>query len=387
MKKYRDNILIVDDNESIRTTLQFILMDNNYNVESVENGKEAIEKVKEKFFNIAILDYRLPDVDGVILGKNIREINNDIEVIILTGKASLESAVDAMRKGLYDYLIKPVDPENLIKTIDNALKKQYLIMENKRLLWELKKSNKELERLNNFKDGLISIVSHDLRSPITSLKGFNKIFLDGYVGKLTEKQREIIEMENNSIDTMMEIINNVLDTRQIDAGKFEMKKKLIDIKNEVIIPVVKRVTPQINEKKLKVDINCEEDLPKVNLDCGRISQVIQNLLQNAIKFTSENGKIDVNILRTEKEQLEVQVKDTGRGISVKDLDFIFEAFYTKDDNKKNGPASGRGLGLAICKQIIKAHNGTIWAESKGEGKGSIFIFIIPISDAKNIKGE
>lgn len=371
-------VIIADDEESIRTTLEFILQDNGYHVESVSNGSDIIKKVREKFFNIAILDYKLPDTDGVSLGREIRDITPYTELIILTGKATLESAIKAVKEDIYEYLTKPIDPDKLIEVINGALNKQQLIIENRRLMWELKKSNKELEKLNKFKDGLISMISHDLRSPISSLKGFNDAFLKGYVGELTEEQKEIIQTENETIDVMIELINSILDMRQIEAGKLKMNKEPADIKKDIYEPVLKRLKPSFEERNIKVKTECEKDLPEVYIDKARISQVIQNLVQNAVKFTPRGGEIILGASKTKGNQIELSVRDTGKGISKDSINSIFEIFYTESKGDSNRNRMGRGLGLAICKEIIKAHDGTIWAESEGKGKGSTFFVVLPI---------
>ncbi len=380
MPEEKIRILVVDDDESIRKRLTFILLDRKFNVETASNGENALKKVGVQFFNIAVLDYRLPDMDGVILGKNIKRISTETEVIILSGRATLESAISAIKENIYDYLTKPVDPDKLIEVINSALKKQRLILENNMLLWELKMSNKKLERLNKFKDGVISMISHDLRSPINSIKAFNYSLLEGYTGKLNKEQREIIKTEDESIDIMMELINNLLDMRQIEAGELKMKKEPVDMVRTVIKPVIRILAPQINERKLNVNVNCEENLPLVNMDASRISQVVRNLLQNAIKFTPKEGRIEINLTKTENQQVELQVKDTGKGIQKEFLDTIFEVFYTEDDSTKVREKTGRGLGLAICKEIMRAHSGLIWAESEGLGFGSTFILVLPIKE-------
>lgn len=378
MQKDNIKILIADDEEKIRTTLEFILQDQNFKVEAMGSGEEALEKANEQFFNVAVLDYRLPDIDGILVGKNIKAINSDTEIVILTGQASLESAIKAVEEDFYDYLTKPVDVDKLIKVINGALEKQSLILENRNLFRELKKSNEQLEKLNMFKDGLISMISHDLRSPISSLKGFNYALMEGYVGELTGEQKEVIKRENDAIEMVMELTNNLLDMRQIEAGELQMKKEFTDMERDVIKPVMEKLDPQIIKKKLNVNVVCEENLPKVKLDAGRIFHVAQNLVQNAIKFTPENRSIGLNLLKAMGNQVELRVSDTGKGIPEKFLNSIFDVFYA--DYNGTGEKTGRGMGLAISKEIVKAHNGSIWAESEGVGKGSTFIVILPVDD-------
>lgn len=376
-------VLIVDDSITSRKVIAAILKtDPKFAMEEAENSKEAIEWIKKKGFNIAIVDYALPDKDGIALTRNIKELNNDIQIIILTGHPSIESAMKAVKEDIYDYLTKPVEPDRFIEVINNALEKQHLLMENKRLLWELKKTNVELGKLDKFKSGLIAMMSNDLIPPINLINAFNTSLLEGKAGELTQEQREIVKTEAEAINAMVGLMDNLVDIRQIEAGELQIKKKLSDIKKTVIQPVIKRLTPQINKNKIKININYEKNLPEVNMDTGKISQVMQNLLQNAIKFNSENGNIDVMVSVSDN-HMKVSITDDGKGIHRDLLNKVFEIFYTSDtsgiDRDRKEPA-GRGMGLAICREIINAHGGKILAESKGEGEGSTFIFIIPINE-------
>ncbi len=374
-------ILVVDDEESIRTMLSYILEEEGLIVDTVHNGIKALEKIKYVEYHVAILDYKLPDTNGVDLAREIKRENKNIEVIILTGRATIESAIKAVKENVFDYLLKPVKPENLIKVIEGALEKQHLIKKNQELIWELRKKNKELERLNAFKGNLISMISHDLRSPISSLKGFNESFLQGFLGEITPQQRDIIETENRVIETMMELINSLLDMQQLESGNLIMKKKQCCIVKDVIEPVIERISVLAKEKKIKLSTDFEKDIPKVLADPPKMAQVVQNILQNALKFTPEGGSVKVKAQKNDDGNIEVSVRDSGKGIPSNELNTIFEAFYSMDNTKSNLP--GRGLGLAICREIIKAHDGMIWAESAGEGKGSRFIFVV----SGDVKGK
>ncbi len=371
----KPRILIVDDDKSVVETLSYILEKNEFSVSTSQDGVSALEKVRYGDFNIAILDYKMPDMNGVVLAREIKRENKNIEVIILTGKATLESAIKAVKEDVFDYLIKPVNPEELIKAMQGALEKQRLVRKNQELIWELRKKNKELERVNKFKSGLISMISHDLSSPISSLKGFNESFLKGFLGELTPKQRKVIETENKAIDTMMDLINGLLDMQQIEAGKLKMNKKPCSIVKDVIEPLLERFSVHAREKNIDLRLKCDKSIPKVNIDPSKISQVVQNILQNAIKFTPDEGWVEVRVKDVDEKNIEVNVQDSGRGIPPHELNSIFEVFYTKNDMEFS-PA-GRGLGLSICKEIIKAHNGMIWAESSGLNQGSTFIFVLP----------
>ncbi len=378
--KHNIKVLIVDDHKSFRNILKSILIDNNYTVREAGTGKEGFKKVNQTFFNIAILDYKLPDTNGIELARKIRKLNDKTEVLILTGKASLDSAINAVKEdNISSYMLKPVEPQKLLEVMEGILEEQFLIMENRKLLSNLKKSNEIFRRLSEFKDCMISMISHDMRSPLSSIRGFNKVLLEEYIGKLSNSQREIINNSEKVLDSMVDLMNKILDMRQIEAGEFKVSKEPTNLKKEVILPVVKKLEPDTEKNRFRLSLNYNTDVMTTCIDGDRIRQVVQNLIQNAFEFTSGGGKITITVTSPKENLIQVRVEDPGKGMTQETMDTIFKAFYLQNSEKQKVRGKGRGLSLVISKEIINAHGGKIWVESQGMGRGSEFIFQLPVN--------
>ena len=228
---------------------------------------------------------------------------------------------------------------------------------------------KELDRI---KSEFVSAVSHDLRSPLTAILGYVEL-LDR-VGPLNEKQRAFVQRVQASVSSITELINDLLDLGRIEAGLDDRKIQLSLV--EVIQYSIENFQGQVREKKLTLKVDIPSDLPSIYGDSVRLRQVLDNLLGNAIRYTPEGGKIAVRA-RAEKDQVILQVSDTGVGIPAGDLPHIFEKFYRASNVVEQ--VSGSGLGLAIVKSIVENHGGRIWVDSV-EGEGTTFTIVLPIAD-------
>ncbi len=231
---------------------------------------------------------------------------------------------------------------------------------------------KELDRI---KSEFVSAVSHDLRSPLTAILGYVEL-LDR-VGPLNEKQRAFVQRVQASVSSITELINDLLDLGRIEAG-LDDRKILLSLA-EVIQYSAENFQGQVREKRQTLKLDVPPDLPSIYGDSVRLRQVIDNLLGNAIRYTPEGGEITVRA-RAEKDQLILQVSDTGMGIPPGDLPHIFEKFYRASNVVEH--VSGSGLGLAIVKSIVENHGGRIWVDSV-EGEGTTFTIVLPIADSEN----
>ena len=230
----------------------------------------------------------------------------------------------------------------------------------------------ELNRLENIRKDFIANVSHELRTPISNIKGYAETLLEGAMED-KENAKEFINIIYQESNRMANLIEDLLDLSKIESGKIKMNFSKIEIE-----PIIKRsisvLENSIKNKKLSVNINIQNGLPKIIADDIRLTQVFLNLLDNAIKYTDEGGKINIEVFKTDG-FVQVNITDTGIGIPEKDLSRIFERFY-RVDKARSRELGGTGLGLSIVKHIILAHNGKIWAKSK-LGFGSTFSFTIP----------
>lgn len=220
----------------------------------------------------------------------------------------------------------------------------------------------------------LSIASHDLKSPLAAVQSYLNVILGGFVGELNEKQKEMLSRSSARITEFIEMINNILELSQFEAGQMEMTPLSLP---KVVSDAAETLRPMAEEKGLNLSLDLFQEVPQIKGSGIRLKQVITNLVGNAIKFTP-SGEISVRI-KEQDNSLAVEVADTGIGISNEDLPKIFDDFYhglAGDTGVK-----GAGLGLSICKKIVEAHSGKIWAESPcpETGKGSKFTFTLPKS--------
>jgi signal transduction histidine kinase len=253
-----------------------------------------------------------------------------------------------------------------------AAKQVAIVIERSRLYERLKSANEKLEQINHLKNEFISMVSHELRTPLTTIKGFVSIVLNEETGPLNDQQRHFLETSDRAIDRLTLLVSDLLDISRIEAGQIKMQLRPISLR-DVCQRLSTNFAPQLKAQNLTLTLQIPEPLPLVMADPDRITQVLDNLLSNALKFTSRGG---ITISALDKgDFVMLSVKDTGSGISKEEHDRIFDKFY---QIKVGGgyPSKGTGLGLAIVKSIVESHRGKIWVESE-LGKGSDFHFILP----------
>jgi NtrC-family two-component system sensor histidine kinase KinB len=226
---------------------------------------------------------------------------------------------------------------------------------------------KELEKI---KDDFLHSITHDLRNPMTSIRGFIKFLLDGVAGELNVQQKKMLDTMDRASFRLLGMINDILDIAKLEAGKMELDLKVADMV-KIVKSTVEVIQPQYERKKISLEIVTNKPEINTKVDANFMERVFINLIGNAIKFTPENGKITVSVEEQEN-KIVCFVKDTGEGIPQEHLKTIFEKF----GQVKNKSKGGTGLGLTICKHVIEAHGGKIWVESI-YGHGAKFIFYIP----------
>lgn len=375
-------IIVVEDEKGARATLCGILEDAGYRVIGLERGKDALAAIRNGRFNAIITDIRVPDVGGMEILEAAREINPDAPVIMMTGYASVETAVDAVNQGAYAYFVKPVNPDELKTTIANALKHQRLLQENKRLVDDLQQSNKllfkaneELKSATQAKSDFLAHMSHELRTPLNVVIGFSELMLDEVPGNINEEQKQCLLDIMGSGKHLLNLINDILDLSKIESGKLELK--MANFSLPVLLDSLKRiVAPVIAPKEQSLEIDVEKGLPLVYADKAKVRQVLINLLSNATRFTPGGGRLRVETA-VENGWCRISVIDNGIGIKVEDREKIFDPFCQVEDAMME-EKGGTGLGLPIAKQIIEKHGGRIIVES-GEGGGSRFSFTLPLA--------
>jgi len=378
------SILVVEDEAGTRATLCAILEDAGNEVIGLEKGTEALEMIRKRSPNVIITDIRLPDIGGMEILELAKEINPEVAVIMMTGYASIETAVNAVNEGAYAYFVKPVSPDGIKTTIANALRQQRLSVENKRLVDDLQRSNKllfeaneELRKATEAKSEFLAHMSHELRTPLNVIIGFSELMIDRVPGEINEEQKHCLNDILDSGKHLLNLISDVLDLSKIESGK--MKLRLTNFALTKVIESLKNtIMPMLVSKKQSLDIKVDEEFPLVRADEAKVRQVLLNLLSNSNKFTGEGGKLKIEAVR-DGDWCQVSLIDNGIGIKKDDQERIFEPFCQLD-NPLTKEKSGTGLGLAVAKQIIERHGGRIWVESEYE-RGSRLTFTLPLATA------
>jgi signal transduction histidine kinase len=239
---------------------------------------------------------------------------------------------------------------------------------------EEKRYEQRLKELDKMKSDFVSNVSHELRTPLTSIKGSVDNMLDSITGPLNEKQTRYLTRIKANTDRLARLINDLLDLSRIEAGKIDLRPTNLSLVT-LIKEVAESLRPVAAEKLIHLEILTNETSVTAWADRDKITQVLMNLMGNALKFTPLHGKITVAVERNGSEWVQVSVTDTGPGIPSEEVNKIFDKFY-QISQVTDWKAKGTGLGLAISKALVETHGGKIWVEW-GEDRGSTFSFTLP----------
>ena len=480
---FRPTILVIDDEKRIREGCSKILKKEKCIVDMAENGNDGLEMIADKHYDIVLTDLMMPGIGGMEVVNKVREKNSDTVVIVITGFATVEHSIEAMRTGAFDFIPKPFTPDQLrvvvgkalkmtrtlqdiateksrLKTIVNYLaggilvtdKDKNIILYNPALLKMLgykgnalkdrplsdlttneklndiisgilelndgefktlsaeiepqdKKKNgpssqlflraqtvpfqsgsgeilgsvtiiddiTHLKLMDQMKSDFVSMVSHEIRSPLTTVLSQIKILLDGLAGELGAKQADILSRMSIKVNGLVELSNELLDLSRIEAGLIVQDRQevqLMDILNEL----VEFIQPRAKEKNISLSLK-KTDIPVVNTDPKNMEEVFSNLITNALLYTPEGGEVTVSG-GIKGDFVVISVTDNGYGIAPDEIPRIFERFY-RSKTEKTRNIVGTGLGLPIVKTIVEAHNGTISVKSK-EGVGSTFYVRLPL---------
>ncbi len=489
-------ILVVDDERFFRDLMQNILEDEGYQVITVDCGEEALKACTAGSYQVVVMDLVLPDIMGTEVLARLRERDSEIAVIMVTAYASMESAIEALKAGAYDYIKKPIVREDLVNSVERALERQHLAVRNKQLVRQLEARIEEMRAMSREKEevfrildeGLVimedngrifdlnlkamdllgggrsplagsdffamgfplpegfmsavesragqpvrslvtlpgeggpkreielvglamnretaphrillgfrdltsirdlernreeflAIVSHDLRTPLTSLKGFVEVLLGGDYGP-PEKLKEYLEILNSEADRMISLINDLLDLGRLESGRMTMYEEEVDLE-DLVAYAVRSMEGLASGRSVSLTIRRPEgEKVMVQGDRRRLLQVLVNLLSNAIQFSPDGGRVETVLSRHDGSIL-VEVLDEGPGVPKEERELIFDKYHQTRAGS-SGRRKGSGLGLAIVKKIVELHGGSIRMGERENGRGSRFVLSM---EALPEKGE
>ena len=487
----KERILVVDDERGIREGCRRILQSEGFEVETAENGKEGLANIKEKPYDLILIDLMMPGMGGMELLHHIREIDPEIMAIVITGFATVETAVEAMKQGAYDYIPKPFTPDQLMAVLNRGLETRRLRFERQRLLEErdrklLEVANEksqtrtiigcmadgvlvvnregqlvlwnpaavaqlnlkntvttgrplshyiehgdlqklidsalspegsgytmisqeialgeegeqvlmadaaavkdetgvtlgavavlrdisELVEIDRVKSQFVSMVAHELRTPLAAIEGYIDTCLTCAAGDDPETHRKMQQRAKERAHSLLDLVSDLLTVSRIEAGKIAKKKEPLAAQ-EIVGTSVELLKEEAGRKNISVNVHISKHVPPMVGDKNDLERVLINLLANAIKYNTEGGRVTIDV-SSDEDFVTIGIQDTGFGIPKEDIPRIFDEFFRVEDEKRRY-ITGTGLGLSIVKKTIESHFGRIEVESE-LGKGSTFTLFIP----------
>jgi signal transduction histidine kinase len=393
-------LLVVDDEENLRITTAAILEKEGYTVDTAASGNEAIALLENTDYDLVLTDLHMEGGEGLAVLNEIRRTAPFTISIVLTGFASVESAIAALQEGAYDYLVKPCDIETMKHTIRRGVDHRRLMLAEQKARADLEQLNLDLEQrivertaeltrlnaelaeANRAKDVFLATLSHELRTPLTPVVGWIKLLRSGNLDHKSVAQA-LDAIERNAW-LQARLIDDLLDTSRIATGKLQFEPRPSDL-NAIVRAALDTVRALAASRNIELAVNLSPTMLVVMGEPVRLQQIAWNLLSNAIKFTEPGGRVTVTT-ETNDGEARFVVTDTGIGIAPDFLPHVFDRFRQADGStsRRHG---GLGLGLAIADALAKMHGGRLEARSEGEGSGSTFIFRIGLLGTEGVQVE
>jgi len=397
-------VFVIDDDEIMLLSCNEILSRAGYRVETYSSGEEGIRRIQESPAPLLFVDLKMPKIDGMEVIRRVRQIDPTMVIVVITGYATIATAVDAMKAGAYDFLPKPFTPDELTMIVNRGFERWHLARESERL-----RSEKE-----DVQRKFVTFVSHQLKTPVVAVKQYLDVLMYQTPDDLPERAREWIGRSQYRLAEMLAIIQDWLDLSRLEHGQLAHTEASADV-HEVVQTVVQGAAVAAEKAGVTVEIDAPAKIPAVRGDAGSLSMLLGNLVGNAIKYNRPHGRVTVRVAlagvgqggnglvgdsrgddsrspgRSENSDggrsgpgdpagaVRIEIKDTGIGIPADCLDHLFEEFYrVKTASTENIP--GTGLGLAICRKIASELGGTVSVASE-EGAGTTFTVQLPVHAA------
>lgn len=384
-----ETILVVDDEKIILELTSMILRSKGYRALTAENGQEGLEVVAREAPAVVLLDYMMPVMDGMTVLRQLQDRFPETYVIMFTGKGSEEIAVELMKAGASDYILKPFNNQDLVERIENVLRirrielaNRELRQERERLLAEIESWNRELEKRVDEKSreleqahaeivqaeklatlGHLSAgMAHEIRNPLNSISLFAQILQSG----LTEDAEKAGYADKiiKEVDRIDDILIKLLATSK--RPRFELEPVVL---TRIIDDVLRTLSVQLQAQRVEIDKEYLTEPPPIQADASEISQIFSNLFANSLYEMPDGGKLGIRLSHDEK-AIHIAVSDTGGGIPEENIGKIFDPFFTTK-------TKGTGFGLSVVLRIVKTYGGRISIDSK-KGEGTVFLIDLPL---------
>ncbi len=368
------SVLVIDDEPGMRMGVERTLNGETLDfwgtdtlqvlVDSAGTGGEGVEKVINGKPDILFLDYKLPDMNGIEIIEKLGERARDLIIIMITAYASIEVAIEATRKGAYDFLPKPFTPNELRAVTCKAAERILLARKNAQLAQEKKQVRFEF----------IRVLGHELKAPLGAVEGYLDLMKAKTLGDNLESYMQFVERSTIRLQQMRKLIVDLLDMTRLESGKKSRSLAPVNLR-KAAESAIELATPAANARNINISLEARADL-NLMADIGEIDMMLNNLISNAVKYNRDEGKVMVRLERN-ADRIIVQVADTGIGMSAEEQQKLFKEF-SRIKNAKTANILGSGLGLSILKRLAELYEGDIRVESEPD-KGTTFTLEIPAS--------
>lgn len=374
-----ERILLIDNELTTLARLSEALLARGYEVATTTDGEEGLRLMEKKPFALAAIGgsaLEATKLAGAKLALAMREKDKDLRIVLMIDQFPAQDALKgvsrAVELGLDDAILKPIDVTRLMLSIERALERRFLLLENLRLRKAAEVAAQKLAEVNGFQTKFFATVAHDVKNPLTAILGYSEVL--GMRLKERPEELKCASHIHNAAKTLNLLVSDLVDLAAIESGKLRVEIGALDL-SAVVNEVKSRVDVVASRKQIQFTTALPAAIPALQGDPNRIGQVIQNLSTNAIQYTKEGGKVVIEV-RVEAEWVIVGVRDTGIGISKEDLPRVWERFFQTKEAQTMRKA-GFGLGLKISREIVQMHGGDMGIESE-LGVGSFFFFKLPV---------
>jgi signal transduction histidine kinase len=356
-------VFVIDDDPVMLLSCRRILEKDGYEVETYSRGTEGIRRIEEVKPELLLVDLKMPELDGLQVIGRVRAVAPEIIIAVITGYATVATAIDAMQAGAYDFLPKPFTPDELRLIVNRGHERWRLAAESVRL----RREKEEAERR------FVTFVSHQLKSPVVAAKQYLDVLLFTSGGELAPQTRDWLTRAQARLDEMLGLIHDWLELARVDRGMLGEPGATCELA-AVAAPVLEACRPQAQA----AGVTLHQDVPPcvLRVDPASLATVLSNLVTNGIKYNRVGGRVTLRAAR-EDDSCRIEVEDTGVGIAAEALPRLFEEFYRiRTDQTRDIP--GSGLGLAICRRLVSALGGRIAVASR-PGDGTTFTVRLPLA--------
>lgn len=365
-------VFVIDDDAIIRLSCEKILKKSGYSVETFASGHEGIERLKQVHPPLLVVDIKMPELDGFEVIKIVRKIDPDVVIVVITGYATVETAVDAMKMGAYDFIPKPFTPGELRMIIERGFERWRLARETQRLRHEKEKVERKF----------VTLVSHQLKSPLVAVKQYLDTLIYTSGAQLPADSVEWITRSQERISEMLKLIQDWLMLAKLDRGALTDRSAASDL-GKIAETIVREYQQLPSAAKVILSAEIAPGLEQARGDAVSLTMLVRNLVSNAVKYNKPGGEVKVTV-SGDALWITLVVRDTGIGISPPHRARLFEEFYrVLSPETQNIP--GTGLGLVICKRIVDELGGSIEVDSK-EGEYTTFTVRLPVAASKQEAG-